>query len=419
VNNTAKNILVLVDSLDVNRTSGARANMALVQNLGQSFNLTVLHGSESDVSLGLPETINVQELKWNWQYLLSRTVRLLRRYVGLNLSPFFENKVGFSFTFLSLSYSFQRALNFLDISNFHLVITLSQGESFVPHHAVLKSSRFHEKWLAYIHDPYPMSCYPKSYAFKGPGTDQKKRFLQVICKHASFLSFPSLLLSEWMQKFYRFDTKKVIIIPHQIAHGMEKKSELTVESFFDKKKFIILHAGNLLGQRDPMPLVQAFKELHNENSKFIKRCELLFIGPISPNHAKKIQKSELSNVRFYPSLNFEITLDLQKQASVNVIIEAENEGLSPFLPAKFPHCLMSNKPILYLGPEESEVMRLLGPNYKFNSPFNNINKIKSIINELFKNWKLEKEFSYDSKIIDYLGYEKLKIEIESIICNDL
>lgn len=392
--------------------------MALVQNLSQSFNLTVLHESETEIPLNSIYALKVQEFEWNWRYVLSRTVRLLRRYTGLNLSTFFEKRVGFSFTFLSLSYSFQKALNLLDISNFHLVITLSQGESFIPHHAVLKSSNFHGKWLAYIHDPYPMACYPKSYAFKGPGTDQKKRFLQAVCNHATVLSFPSFLLSEWMQKFYRFDTKKVKIIPHQIAQGLEQKSELIVESFFDDKKFIILHAGNLLGQRDPMPLVQAFKELQNENSRFINQCQLSFIGPISPNHAKKIQKSNLSNVRFYPSQNFEITLDLQKQASVNVIIEAENEGLSPFLPAKFPHCLMANKPILYLGPEESEVMRLLGPNYKFISPFNNVNKIKSVINELFKNWKLEKEFSYDSKIIDYLGYEKLKIEIESIICND-
>ncbi len=48
-------------------------------------------------------------------------------------------------------------------------------------------------------------------------------------------------------------------------------------------------------------------------------------------------------------------------------------------------------------------MRLLGPNYKFISSSNNVNKIKSLINELFKNWKLEKEFSFENEIIDYLG----------------
>ena len=51
---------------------------------------------------------------------------------------------------------------------------------------------------------------------------------------------------------------------------------------------------------------------------------------------REFEKLELSNLKFLASQNFEITLDLQKKASANVIIEAENEGMSPFLPAKFP-----------------------------------------------------------------------------------
>ena len=186
---------MLVDSLDVNRTSGARANYALIENLSQSFKLTVLHGSETEISLNSIDAIKVKEVKWNWRYILSRTIRLFRRYIGLNLSPFFENRVGFSFTFLSLSHSFRKVLNSLTERNFNLVFTLSQGESFVPHYAVLKSPRFHKKWLAYVHDPYPMACYPKSYAFNGPGTEQKELFLQAVFDQAKILSFPSQLLN--------------------------------------------------------------------------------------------------------------------------------------------------------------------------------------------------------------------------------
>ena len=87
-------------------------------------------------------------------------------------------------------------------------------------------------------------------------------------------------------------------------------------------------------------------------------------------------------MKFFPSQNFDLALNLQKQASVNIIIEAENEDMSPFLPAKFPHCITANKPVLYLGPSESEVIRLLGPEYKYSVKLDDVNEIKTLIVEL-------------------------------------
>lgn len=379
--------------------------MALVQNLSQSFNLTVLHKSEDEIPINSFSALKVQELKWNWQYLLSRTVRLLRRYVGINLSPFFEKRVGFSFTFLSLSYSFQKVLNVFDTSNFHLVITLSQGESFVPHHAVLKSARFHEKWLAYIHDPYPMACYPKSYAWDSPGTYQKKEFMQAVCDHALFLSFPSLLLSEWMQKFYRFDSKKVKIIPHQIDRVLDKKSELRDKSFFDKKKFNLLYAGHVLSQRNPLPIIDAFNLFINKYCGSIDNCQLTFIGPVSSVWKNKLTEISSDHIKFYPTQDFEFIIQLQQQASVNIIIEA-NDDHSPFLPAKFPHCVFSQRPMLVLSPLKSELRRLLGATFPFISSPADTQAILENIKQLYENWKEEKKYTYEGSLQSYLkeGY---------------
>ena len=375
----------------------------------------MLHGSETEILLSYIEAIKVQEVKWNWRYILSRTIRLFRRHIGLNLSPFFENRVGFSFTFLSLSHSFQKVLNSFDESKFILVFTLSQGESFVPHYAVLKSPRFHKKWLAYVHDPYPMACYPESYAFIGPGTEQKKLFMQAVFDRAKFLSFPSLLLSEWMQKFYDIESKKVKIIPHQNSHISFQNSVVEENMFFDHKKFNLLHAGNLLGQRNPVALIEGFLEFMKDNSESVNQSQLSFIGPISPTVLGKFNELKSENVKFFPSQNFDLALNLQKQASVNIIIEAKNEDMSPFLPAKFPHCITANKPVLYLGPSESEVIRLLGPEYKYSVKLDDVNEIKALIVELFNNWKRQKEFSFDNELVHYLGSEYLEEQLDSII----
>lgn len=398
----------------MNRTSGARANYALIENLSQSFKLTVLHGSETEVSLSGVELIKIVELKWNWRYILSRTIRLFRRHIGLNLSPFFENKIGFSFTFLSLSHSFRKALNALDESLFNLVITLSQGESFVPHHAVLKSSRFHKNWLAYIHDPYPMACYPKSYAFIGPGTEQKKRFMQSVFDKAKFLSFPSLLLSEWMRKFYQFDSQKVKIIPHQIARGLEKKPKINLESFFNNKKFNILYAGHLLSQRNPLPIIEAFNLFLCKHKNFIDDCQLTFIGPVSSVWTDKLKEVASDYIKFFPAKDFEVTIQLQQQASVNIIIEATDEQ-SPFLPAKFPHCIFSQKPMLLLSPLKSELRRLLGENFPFISIPTDTSSIFLNIEQLYNNWKEGKEYEYEQTLQYYLKEEYLFGVMEEIL----
>jgi glycosyltransferase involved in cell wall biosynthesis len=405
---------VLVDSLDVNRTSGARANYALIENLSQSFKLTVLHGSETEISLNSIDAIKVKEVKWNWRYILSRTIRLFRRHIGLNLSPFFENKIGFSFTFLSFSHSFQKVLNSLDDSKFNLVFTLSQGESFMPHHTILKAPRFHKNWLAYIHDPYPMACYPKSYAFIGPGTEQKKLFMQAVFDQAKFLSFPSLLLSEWMQKFYRFDRQRVKIIPHQIAQGLNKKSDIRYDSFFDNKKFNILYAGHLLSQRNPLPIIEAFNLFLGKHKNFIDDCQLTFIGPVSSVWTDKLKEFASDQIKFFPPQDFDVTIQFQKQASVNIIIEAIDDE-SPFLPAKFPHCIFSQKPMLLLSPIKSESRRLLGENFQFISLPSDISSISLNIEQLFKNWKAGKEYKYAEGLVHYLKKEHLCEVVSEIL----
>jgi hypothetical protein len=67
-------------------------------------------------------------------------------------------------------------------------------------------------------------------------------------------------------------------------------------------------------------------------------------------------------------------------------LEAISE-ISPFLPGKFPNCVVSNKPILVLGPYYSEVRRLLGKDYAYWSEANDVAAIESNITKLYQLWK--------------------------------
>ena len=157
-------ILVIVDSINVNDSSGSKANVALIQNLAAcGFEVQVLHYTQKEISLTGITCVVISEKKWNFLYLLSRTERLFTRLTKISLNTSLENWLGFSFTFFNDSNSIAQAVRKQKNFQPDLVLTLSKGASFRPHHALLKVPELHHKWMAYVHDPYPAHYYPRPY----------------------------------------------------------------------------------------------------------------------------------------------------------------------------------------------------------------------------------------------------------------
>ena len=144
-----KKILVIVDSIDVNDSSGSKANVALIENLQKiGCELLVLHYTQKSIDLNAIECISIPEKKWTLLYVFSRVQRYFTRYTGINLNKFVENVLGFSLIFLSDSKSITKAIRQEYVRKFKpdLVLTLSKGASFRSHHALLKVPDYHSKW---------------------------------------------------------------------------------------------------------------------------------------------------------------------------------------------------------------------------------------------------------------------------------
>lgn len=158
--------------------------------------------------------------------------------------------------------------------------------------------------------------------------------------------------------------------------------------YFDKRKFNLLHAGNLLNLRDPYPLVEAYQQFLNLKPEAKNDSALLFIGKksIFQEYLKRKQSS-IPQLHISPDYeSFHKVYAMQQHTSINVILEAKSE-ISPFLPGKFPHCIAANKPILLIGPYYSECKRLLGNDYPFLFDFDEIEKLAKAIVNLYETWK--------------------------------
>src|SRR5690606_17701551 len=134
---------------------------------------------------------SIKENRRSLLYLLSRIERHIRYKLKIRFGPPLEKIFGFSFTLLNDRNSIEKALRGIQDFQPDIVLTLSKGGSFRPHHALLRMPGWHKKWVAYIHDPYPMHLYPRPYAWMEPGYKHKYNFVKAMTLKAAHLAFPS------------------------------------------------------------------------------------------------------------------------------------------------------------------------------------------------------------------------------------
>ena len=395
-------ILVIAESINIEDSSGSKANVALIQSLlAAGFILKVLHYTRKTIEISGVECVAIQEKKWNFLYFLSRSQRIFTRLTGININPFIENFLGFSFSFFNDTNSIAKSLRKEKIFKPNLVLTLSKGASFRPHYALLKCPELHQQWLAYVHDPYPFHYYPRPYNWVEPGFRKKEAFFRSVSEKAAFSAFPSLLLKEWMGSYFPNFLVTGIVIPHQsVAYEIKNKE---FPSYFKTDKFSILHAGNLMKQRSPKALLEGFLLFLKNNPEVKEKAKLYIIGP-AQFHEELLEtyKSEQNIYIENASIPFDEIYNLQMNVNVNVILESKAE-ISPFLPAKFPHCIDAKKSILLLSPYYSETRRLLGDNYPFWSEVDDVEKIAELIQKLYFERHSENETIDFTKLKSYLG----------------
>ncbi len=381
-------ILVIAESIDVEDSSGSKANVALIKNLKKAgFDLIVYHYTRKEIQLAGIPCHNIKENRTSFLFLLSRIERYLRYYLKIKLNKPLERKFGFSFTLLNDKKSIASAVRKLKVKDYDLVLSLSKGGSFRPHHALLNIPELHSKWVAYIHDPYPMHWYPPPYPWYEPGSSQKEKFMKQVADRCYKAAFPSKLLLEWMGDKYEAFRKKGMVIPHQINADQSIPNKSSGFEL-DSNKFNVVHAGNLIRGREPYGLLKAFELFLKNTPEARNLAELIFIGGQNyyseylDNFAKENDQFKWTGEK----LDFDSVQYLQQKASVNVILEANSE-ISPFLPGKFPHCITANKQILLLGPAKSESRRLLGEDYPYWAEIGDEHKIYLHLERLFKIWQ--------------------------------
>lgn len=188
-----------------------------------------------------------------------------------------------------------------------------------------------------------------------------------------------LQLSNWAAKKHKQLEKQVVNSCDQIIvtspttktefEGLTFKPISVITNGYDvepiiKKpldsKFTLAHIGSFLSERNPRILWKALAELVKENKAFSEKLELKLIGAVSDSVFDAIKEFKLE--RFVNHLGYvshEVALQEQRCSQVLLLIEIDSEQTNCIIPGKLFEYLVSERPILAIGPEKADFAAII------------------------------------------------------------
>ncbi|MCZ8197290.1 MAG: hypothetical protein O9267_06770 [Flavobacterium sp.] len=411
-------ILVIAEDIRVNSTSAGICNSNFIDGLlqlNQKIDL-VYDFSESD------------DLSWfqNQENLTSYSIHPIKKDtltsklvdVVPKMNSVFAKITGFGYSDLLKIKAWTKKIKYLvNNQDYKCVIFLGAGNSMLNYFSILKIN-FNVPILVNFHDPYPDNQYPFPYTKNNNVANKiKSKKTDKIITKATFVSFPSQRLYEWMSNFHSQLINKTIIIPHINAKLVGLPSLIEDDSVNLKPdSFNIVHGGSLLGHRNPEFLIKAFTKFIDEDIERKEKAFLNIFGRIvEENHLNKKYIDNCSNIVIVNKrISYKKSKEIFSKSDVLLVLETVSND-SPFLPGKFIDYLDANKNILALTSPNSEIARLLTPQYPYLSEIDNIEKIYNILVNLWNNWKESKLVNQvPSYLNEYVSIQQLQKFIKKI-----
>ena len=229
-------------------------------------------------------------------------------------------------------------------------------------------------WLADFQDPWTQADYYKLYKIKIWADRRHKKMEQLVFKTAHKITIAS---PSWAKDLEKIGAHDVDVI----YYGYDEDDFKHVSPIIDKD-FTITHAGQLSRDRNPEVLFSALNDLKNELPWFNENLRLNFVGNIDMSIRKSIINNNLqNNFKDNGFIDRPRAIQLISDAQLLLLVLNKNENVNGRIPGKFYEYLRARRPILCIGPKNSDLAMILN------------------------------EYGY-GECIDYEDYEQIKIYIK-------
>lgn len=206
------------------------------------------------------------------------------------------------------------------------------------------------KWIADFRDPWTTIGYHKALKLTKASDRKHHRLEKKVLESADRI----IVTSHNTKKEFETKTKQPVEV---ITNGFDRRN-LPKSSADDK--FTMSHIGSLLSGRNPIHLWKVLQELIDENEEFAAHFQLKLIGVVSDDVLNDIYSYDLKNyVYIVGYLKHTEALMAQRSSQVLLMIEINSEDTKAIIPGKLFEYMISETPILAIGPKESDVEHII------------------------------------------------------------
>ena len=177
----------------------------------------------------------------------------------------------------------------------------------------------------------------------------------------------------------------IVVIPNGFDHtDFDPGPEVRLD-----EKFSIVHIGSMNKDRNPVPLWSALKAVLHESQELKSMLSIRLIGPVDFSVRASIEKEGLQPyVTFVEFLPHTEAVKLEQQAQVLLLMINNTPNARTIIPGKLYEYLGSGRPILAIGPRDSDSAKVIGmTNGGVVHEYHDIEGLKARVLEYFELFK--------------------------------
>lgn len=239
--------------------------------------------------------------------------------------------------------------NYIKKHNIETIITTGPPHSLHLIGLQLKA-RLSVKWLADFRDPWTTIGYHKALKLT---ESSKQKHLQL--EHNVLNTADEIIVtSNHTKNEFQAKTNKPISV---ITNGYDSHS-VGVEG--KDEYFTLSHIGSLLSDRNPEILWEILSELISEDEQFSKKFQLNLVGVVSDDVIESITYYGLKNyLNVVGYVSHDEAIKFQMKSQLLLLIEIDSEDTKAIIPGKVFEYLISETPILAIGPKDSDIEQII------------------------------------------------------------
>ena len=205
-------------------------------------------------------------------------------------------------------------------------------------------------WLADFRDPWTTIGYHKALKLGKYASEKHHKMESKVLKSADTIIVTSPTTKK---EFERITTQPIVVITN--GYDVEKKLKVVLD-----EKFTLAHIGSFLSDRNPKILWEVLHELILELPEFEKNFQLKLLGKVSQEVLDTLVAYKLDQYVYNLGyVSHQKAIEEQRKSQVLLLIEIDSEDTKSIIPGKLFEYLVSERPILGIGPKDSDFAAII------------------------------------------------------------